>query len=112
MLNVRGAYNLLPVEEGDKYKLAFRTRYGLYEATVIQSGTTNAQADFQGYINNAIREALDDLASAYSDDVLIYNDSGEEHVRHVKWIMQPLWDARLYLKPVKCEFLEETVTYL
>jgi hypothetical protein len=70
-LDVRGAYNLLRVKEGDEHKLAFRMRYGLYEPTVMQFGTTNAPADFQGYINNAIREALDDFVSAYVDDVLI-----------------------------------------
>jgi hypothetical protein len=48
--------------EGDEDKLAFWTRYGLYEPTVMQFGTTNAPADFQGYINNAIQEALDDFA--------------------------------------------------
>jgi hypothetical protein len=68
-LDVRGAYNLLRVKEGDEHKLAFRTRYGLYKPTVVQFGTTNAPADFQGYINNTIREALDEFASAYLDDV-------------------------------------------
>jgi ribonuclease HI len=111
-LDIRGAYNLLRVKEGDEYKLAFRTRYGLYEPTVMQFGTTNALADFQGYINNAIREALDDFASAYLDDVLIYSDSEEEHVGHVKWIMHRLWDAGLYFKPEKCEFHMEPVRYL
>jgi hypothetical protein len=76
-LDVRGAYNLLRFKEGDEHKLAFRTRYGLYEPTVMQFGTTNAPADFQGYINNAIREAMDDFASAYLDDVVIYSDPGE-----------------------------------
>jgi len=111
-LDVREAYNLLRVKEGDEHKLAFRTRYGLYEPTVMQFGTTNAPADFQGYINNIIREALDDFASAYLDDVLIYSDSEEQHVGHVKWIMQRLLEAGLYLKPEKCEFHKVTVRYL
>jgi len=46
------------------------------------------------------------------DDVLIYSDSEEEHVHHVKWIMQRLLEAGLYLKPEKCEFHKETVRYL
>jgi len=78
----------------------------------MQFGTTNAPADFQRYINNAISEALDDVTSAYLDDVLIYSDSKEEHVGHVKWIMQLLLQAGLYLKPEKCEFHKETVRYL
>jgi hypothetical protein len=82
-LDVRGAYNFLRVKEGDEHKLCFRTRYGLYKPTVMQFGTTNASADFQAYINNAIREALDDFASVYLDDVLIYSDSEKDHVGHV-----------------------------
>jgi hypothetical protein len=78
----------------------------------MQFGTTNAPADFQGYINNAIREALDDIATAYLDDVLIYSDSEEEHVSHVKWIMQWLLEVGLYLKPEKCKLPKETVRYL
>ena len=78
----------------------------------MQFGTTNAPADFQGYINNAIREDLDEFASAYLDDVLIYSDSEETHVGYVKWIMQLLLEAGLYLKPEKCEFHKETVRYL
>jgi hypothetical protein len=111
-LDVQGAYHLLRVKEGDEHKLAFRTRYGLYEPTVMQFGTTNAPADFKGYINHAIREALDDFASAYLDDVLIYSDSEQEHVGHVKWIMQRLLEAGLYVKAEKCEFHKETVKYL
>jgi len=44
--DVRGAYNLFRVKEGDEPKLAFRTRYGLFEPMAMQFGTTNAPADF------------------------------------------------------------------
>jgi len=111
-LDVRGADNLLRVKEEDEHKLAFRTRYGLFELTVMQLGTTNAPADFQGYINNAIREALDDFASANLENVRIYRDSEEEHVGHVKWVMQRVLEAGLYLKPEKCKFHKKTVRYL
>jgi len=72
----------------------------------------NAPMDFQGYINNTIREVLDDFASAYVDDILIYSDSEQELVEHAKWIMQCLLEAGLYLKPEKCEFHNEIVRYL
>jgi hypothetical protein len=78
----------------------------------MQFGTTNAPADFQGYINVTIREALDRFASAYLDDILIYSNSIKEHAEHVKWIMSQLLKAGLYLKPEKCEFHKETVKYL
>jgi len=70
-LDVQGAYNLLRVKEGDDHKWAFRTRYGLFKPMVMGVGTTNARADFQGYINNAIQEAFNKFALAYLDHVLI-----------------------------------------
>jgi len=78
---------------------------------VMQFGTTNAPADFQGYIHTIIREALDDFASADLDDILIYSDSEEEHMEHVKWVMKSLLEVGLYLKPEKCDFHKETVRY-
>jgi len=112
MLHVRGAYHLLRVKEGDEHQLAFRARYGLFKPRVMRFGTTNAPADFQGYINNTIREALDDFASAYLDDILIYSDSENENVEHIKWSMQRHLEVGLYLKPEKCESHKVTVRYL
>jgi len=59
----RRAYNVFRVKEGDEHKVSFRTRDGVFEATVMQFGTTNAPTDFQGYINTTIWEAFDDFAS-------------------------------------------------
>jgi len=58
---------------------------------------------------NTIGEALDVLASAYQDDIVIYSNSEEEHEWHVKWIIQGLLEARLYLKPAKYKFHKETL---
>jgi len=60
-LDMRGAYNLLRVTKRDEHILAFRTSYGLFDPTLMQFGSTYAPADFKGYINTDIREALDDL---------------------------------------------------
>jgi hypothetical protein len=54
---------------------------------------------------------LDDFASAYRDDVLIYGDSQEEHIGHVKLIMQQLLEAGLDLKAEKWKFHKGTVRY-
>lgn len=82
--HVQGASNLLRVQEGAEHTLAFQTRYGLFEPMVMQFGTTNSHVVFKSYINTAIREALDEFASAYLDDVLIYGNSEEEHEVHLK----------------------------
>ena len=53
-LDVRNAYNLQRIAEGDEWKTAFRTRYGLYESLVMPFGLTNAPASFQNFNNDAL----------------------------------------------------------
>jgi len=111
-LDVRGAYNLIRMAEGEEWKTAFRTRYGLFESLVMPFGLTNAPADFQRFINETLAPFLDHFTSAYFDDILIYSDTMEEHTRHVYRVLERLTDAGLHLKPEKCEFHKTEVKYL
>ena len=111
-LNVRGAYNLLRVAEGDKWKTAFRTQYGLYESLVMPFGLTNALADFQHFINDALYPFLDHFCMAYLDDILIYSATLEEYREHVRRVLEALSRAGLHLKPEKYHFHKTEVKYL
>ncbi len=69
------------IREGDKWKTAFRTRYGHFKYQVLLFGLTNASAIFQGYINKILAEKLDVFVIVDLDDILIYTENeGEEHV--------------------------------
>jgi len=61
----------------------------------MQFATTNAPADFQGYIDNTLMEAMDDFAFRYLDGVLISRNSEEEHKQYFKWVMPRLLEAGL-----------------
>lgn len=111
-LDLRDGYHLIRMKEGEEWKTAFRTRYGLYKYTVMPFGLTNAPATFQAMINNALREHLDKFVVAYLDDILVYSNSLEEHVRHVNTILQCLDKYDLRLKPEKCEFHKQEVPFL
>ena len=64
----------------------------------------NAPSTFQSYINDSLREFLDDFCSAYLDDVLIFSNTFEEHVEHVNKVIKRLHAAGLHLDVDKSEF--------
>jgi len=111
-LDIRGAYNLVRMAEGEEWKTAFRTRYGLFESLVMPFGLTNAPADFQALINDVLRQFLDDFCTAFLDDILIYSNTLEEHKKQVYNVLKALSDAGLHLKPEKCHFHKQEVKYL
>lgn len=111
-LDLRGAYNLIRMKEGEEWKTAFRTRYGHYEYTVMPFGLTNAPATCQALINNVLRAHLDRTVVAYLDDILVYSRTLEEHKIHVKEVLECLRQADLQLKPEKCEWHKEEVEFL
>ncbi|ERF69956.1 hypothetical protein EPUS_08767 [Endocarpon pusillum Z07020] len=111
-LDLRGAYNLVRMKEGEEWKTAFRTRYGHYEYLVMPFGLTNAPATFQALVNDVLREFLDIFAVAYLDDILIYSKTEEEHKSHVKQVLRALKKAHLLVKLEKCEFHKKKVKFL
>ena len=111
-LDLRGAYNLVRVAEGEEWKTAFRTHYGHFEYNIIPFGLTNAPASFQHLINDTLREFLDVFCTTYLDDILIYSDTLEEHKAHVTSTLRKLESAGLYLKPEKCKFHIQKIKYL
>ena len=92
-LDLRGAYNLIRIREGDEYKTAFRTRYGQFEYRVMPFGLTNAPATFQAYMDETLRPYIDEFAICYLDDILIYSDNEQEHEKHVRAVLKKLEEA-------------------
>lgn len=111
-LDVIAAFNKLRMAEGDEWLTAFRTRYGLYEYLVMPFGLCNAPSSFQNYINDQLQDYLDNFATAYIDDILIYSNSLEEHKVHVQKVLERLRKANLQIDIDKCEFHVQEVKYL
>lgn len=103
-LDVIAAFNRIRIAEGSEWLTAFTTRYGQFECLVMPFGLCNAPGTFQSYINDTLREFLDDFASAYLDDILIFSDTLKEHIEHVKKVLRKCGEAGLQLDITKCEF--------
>ncbi len=70
-LDLRSAYNLIRIREGDELKTAFSTTSGHYEYLVMPFGLVNSPSIFQAFINDTFRDMLNKGVIVYIDDILI-----------------------------------------
>jgi len=111
-IDIISAFNNVRMKEGQEYLTAMRTRFGLFESLVMPFGLTGAPATFQRFINDALREYLDQFCTAYLDDILIYSKTREEHVIHLRKVILQLQEVGLFAKILKCEFFKHETKFL
>ena len=103
-IDLRTSYLQLKVRETDISKMAFRTRYGHFEFTVMLFGLTNAPGAFMDLMHRVFQPYLDQFVVVFVDDILIYSQLEWEHEYHLRIVLQLLRDHQLYAKFSKCEF--------
>ncbi|GKD53981.1 putative reverse transcriptase domain-containing protein [Tanacetum coccineum] len=86
-IDLRSRYHQLRVHEDDIPKTAFSTRYGYFEFTVIPFSLTNAPTVFIDLMNRVCRPYLDKFVIVFIDDILIYSKTREEHVEHLRHVI-------------------------
>src|SRR6266516_110839 len=112
-LDIIVAFNKIRIAEGEEWKTAFRTRFGLFEWLVLPFGLIGGPATFQQYIYQVLRDYLNDFVSAYIDDILIFNSGSLfDHQEKVKKVLSKLQEANLQLDIDKYYFEVQKVKYL
>src|SRR6266702_1914602 len=118
-LDIRWGYNNIRIREGDEGKAAFKTRYGLFEPTVMYFGLTNSPATFQTMMNYIFRDIIlkhelrGTTIRVYMDDIGIATRTDMTgHIAAVQDVLQVALDHDLYFKPEKCTFHAPSMDYL
>nr|GFC72485.1 putative reverse transcriptase domain-containing protein [Tanacetum cinerariifolium]GFC93062.1 putative reverse transcriptase domain-containing protein [Tanacetum cinerariifolium] len=79
---------------------------------MMSFGLTNVPVVFMDLMNRVCRPYLDKFVIVFIDDILIYSKDKEEHVKHLKIILELLKNERLYAKFSKCDFWLDSVQFL
>ena len=111
-LDLRNAYQLARIREGDEWKTGFNIHLGHFEYLVIPFGLTNAPAVFQALANDVLRDLLNICVVVYLDDILIFSRTPKEHTDYVRLVLQWLLENRLFVKAEKCVFDAASVEFL
>jgi len=111
-LDLKNGYYLIRMAEGEEWKTGFKSKYGLYEYTVMVFGLCNAPSTFQSMINDVFCDMLDVRVIVDMDDILIYKETVEEHVPLVMRVMERLRKARLCVSIKKSSLHQREVEFL
>lgn len=97
-LDLHQGYYHIQIAVGDEEKSIITMRYDSYKFLVMLFSITNAPATFNTLINDVFLSMLDRCVMVYLDDILIYNNSLEEHKKHLVEVFELLRQNSLYKK--------------
>ena len=100
------------IAKDDEPKMTCVTRYGSYEFLVMPFGLTNAPTIFYNLINDVLFEYVEWFVMVYLDDIVIYSESLEDHLEHLRNVLSRLREHQLYIKNEKFEFAQQEIMFL
>ena len=111
-IDLHSGYYQIRIDEKDREKTAFVTRYGSYEFLVLPMGLCNSPGTFMELMNFIFEHQLDRFVIVFLDDVLVFSKTLEEHEHHMREVLQILRENRLYAKMPKCDLIRREVDFL
>ena len=111
-LDLRAGFNQIRMAPGEEYKTAFQTHWGHFEYNVMSFGLTGAPNTFQGAMNVTLKPLLRVCVIVFFDDILVYSQSWEQHLVHLRQVFELLQQDQWLVKLSKCRFAQESIAYL
>lgn len=111
-LDLKTGFHQIRISPDDVEKTAFKTKYGNFEFLVMPMGLRNAPATFQALMNSIFGDCIEDFIVIYLDDILIFSESREDHLRHLRLVLSRLKEHQLYIGKKKFELMLEETEFL
>ena len=111
-LDAKSGFHQLPIDEVDQHKTSFRTQDGQFQFCRLPFGMRNASFQFQRALEEVLKEALNDYAQVYVDDIVLFSSSFNDHLRDLDKILKLLIKGGVRLSMNKCQIAKNEIKYL
>ena len=111
-LDCNSGYWQLPVAKEDQDKTTFTCHAGSYKFLRLPFGLRNAPATFQRAMDIILSKVRWKYVLVYLDDIIVFSDSDQKHLRHLENVLKMLREAGATLRLSKCDFFKREVKYL
>ncbi|GFU98122.1 retrovirus-related Pol polyprotein from transposon 297 [Trichonephila clavipes] len=101
----------IPLSKTAQRYAAFCTSFGTYRLLRMSFGLKNAPYFFSKLMPELLN-GLEDFVVPYLDDIAIFSDTWESHIKHMETVLQRIKRAKLTIKPSKCKFALQNVKFL
>ena len=108
-IDIKQAYNSIPLREQDQLLATINTHQGLYKPLVLPFGVSSSSAIFQSIIDEVLKGIKHTICRV--DDILITGTTTKEHLETLYEVVRRLEECGFKCRWDKSGFLQEMVVY-
>ena len=99
VLDLTRGYWQVPLHPDSRSKTAFTTPFGLFQFKTMPFGLKGAPATFQRLMDRLLQDCQA-FAAAYLDDLIIFSETFDDHLQHIRAVLDRLQELASLSSPV------------
>lgn len=111
-IDLESGFHQVMIREPDREKTAFAINGAKYEFIRMPFGLKNAPSIFQRCVDDILRPFIGKFVYVYIDDVLIYSNTPEDHMEHIRIVVNALHEANMKISSEKSHFFKTSTEFL
>lgn len=112
IFDLNSAYHQIPLEKSSRPVTSFCVPWNLYQYTRVPMGLAVGAQTLTRLLDMIFHDLKFKIVFNYLDDLLVYSESWDEHVKHLEEVLKRLKGAGLTVNPEKVQFGRTDISFL